>query len=161
LCFQAFLYLVGGRVGIVLLALGKESRFHRFLLPQFIRADAALLPVCNLDRDLRWFGYGQRAGLRAAGGPPTHHTQTVDTGLDDPHGAGVNRNGCADRRCAKPNESGEFFHEGDLVSVQTAQPIDRMLDYKAPEGGCHLGAFEVPLGPARCLAWFGVRAGRL
>jgi primosomal protein N' (replication factor Y) len=53
----------------------------------------------------------------------------------------------------------EFFHEGDLVSVQTAQPIDRMLDYKAPEGGCHLGAFvEVPLGPAsawRGLAWQG------
>jgi primosomal protein N' (replication factor Y) len=46
----------------------------------------------------------------------------------------------------------EFFHEGDLVSVQTAQPIDRMLDYKAPEGGCHLGAFvEVPLGPRKVL----------
>jgi hypothetical protein len=35
-------------------------------------------------------GYGQRAGLRAAGGPPTHnHTQTVDAGLDDPHRGGV------------------------------------------------------------------------
>jgi primosomal protein N' (replication factor Y) len=46
----------------------------------------------------------------------------------------------------------EFFHEGDLVAVQTAQPIDRMLDYKAPEGGCHLGAFvEVPLGPRKVL----------
>ncbi|AGI66599.1 primosomal protein N' [Octadecabacter antarcticus 307] len=45
-----------------------------------------------------------------------------------------------------------FFHEGDLVGVQTAQPIDRMLDYKAPEGGCHLGAFvEVPLGPRKVL----------
>jgi primosomal protein N' (replication factor Y) len=54
----------------------------------------------------------------------------------------------------------EFFHEGDLVSVQTAQPIDRMLDYKAPEGGCHLGAFvEVPLGPRKVLGvvW---RAGK-
>ncbi|MFB1025520.1 MAG: primosomal protein N', partial [Octadecabacter sp.] len=46
----------------------------------------------------------------------------------------------------------EFFHEGDLVSVQTAQPIDRMLDYKAPEGGCHMGGFvEVPLGPRKVL----------
>jgi primosomal protein N' (replication factor Y) len=46
----------------------------------------------------------------------------------------------------------DFFHEGDLVGVLTAQPIDRMLDYKAPEGGCHLGAFvEVPLGPRKVL----------
>ena len=46
----------------------------------------------------------------------------------------------------------EFFHEGDLVAVLTAQPIDRFLDYKAPEGGCHLGAFvEVPLGPRKVL----------
>ena len=49
-------------------------------------------------------------------------------------------------------DSPEFFHEGDLVGVLTAQPIDRMLDYKAPEGGCHLGAFvEVPLGPRKAL----------
>ena len=46
----------------------------------------------------------------------------------------------------------EFFYEGDLVAVLTAQPIDRFLDYKAPEGGCHLGAFvEVPLGPRKVL----------
>ncbi|MCF2906403.1 primosomal protein N' [Octadecabacter sp. CECT 8868] len=46
----------------------------------------------------------------------------------------------------------DFFHEGDLVGVLTTQPIDRMLDYKAPEGGCHLGAFvEVPLGPRKVL----------
>lgn len=45
-----------------------------------------------------------------------------------------------------------FFHEGDLVGVLTAQPLDRILDYKAPEGGCHLGAFvEVPLGPRKVL----------
>jgi primosomal protein N' (replication factor Y) len=45
-----------------------------------------------------------------------------------------------------------FFHEGDLVGVVTTQPLDRMLDYKAPEGGCHLGAFvEVPLGPRKVL----------
>ncbi len=45
-----------------------------------------------------------------------------------------------------------FFHEGDLVGVLTTQPLDRVLDYKAPEGGCHLGAFvEVPLGPRKVL----------
>lgn len=46
----------------------------------------------------------------------------------------------------------EHFHEGDLISVLTAQPIDRALDYKAPEGGCLTGAFvEVPLGPRKVL----------
>ncbi len=45
-----------------------------------------------------------------------------------------------------------FFDEGELVAVQTTQPLDRALDYKAPEGGCHLGAFvEVPLGPRKVL----------
>ena len=45
-----------------------------------------------------------------------------------------------------------FFDEGALVAVMTTQPLDRALDYKAPEGGCHLGAFvEVPLGPRRVL----------
>jgi len=46
----------------------------------------------------------------------------------------------------------QFFNEGDLVAVLTSQPLDRMLDYKAPEGGCRLGAFvEVPLGPRKVL----------
>ena len=46
----------------------------------------------------------------------------------------------------------EFFSEGELVGVLTTQPIDRVLDYKAPEGGCFLGAFvEVPLGPRKVL----------
>lgn len=46
----------------------------------------------------------------------------------------------------------DYFHEGDLVGVLTTQPLDRILDYKAPEGGCHLGAFvEVPLGPRKVL----------
>ncbi|MGI9395647.1 MAG: primosomal protein N' [Boseongicola sp.] len=46
----------------------------------------------------------------------------------------------------------EHFHEGDLISVLTTQPIDRALDYKAPEGGCMTGAFvEVPLGPRKVL----------
>ncbi|MDF1710514.1 MAG: primosomal protein N' [Paracoccaceae bacterium] len=46
----------------------------------------------------------------------------------------------------------DFFHHGDLIAVLTTQPLDRVLDYRAPEGGCHPGAFvEVPLGPRRVL----------
>lgn len=46
----------------------------------------------------------------------------------------------------------EYFGEGELVGVLTTQPLDRVLDYRAPEGGCFLGAFvEVPLGPRRVL----------
>ena len=46
----------------------------------------------------------------------------------------------------------QFFNEGDLVAVLTSQPLDRTLDYKAPEGGCWQGAFvEVPLGPRKVL----------
>ena len=46
----------------------------------------------------------------------------------------------------------DFFHEGELVGVLTTQPLDRLLDYKAPEEGCWLGAFvEVPLGPRKVL----------
>ncbi|PYG30455.1 primosomal protein N' [Pelagimonas varians] len=45
-----------------------------------------------------------------------------------------------------------FFDENALVAVQTTQPLDRLLDYRAPEGGCHLGAFvEVPLGPRKVI----------
>ncbi|MEX0350457.1 MAG: primosomal protein N' [Paracoccaceae bacterium] len=45
-----------------------------------------------------------------------------------------------------------FFDEGALVAVLTAQPLDRLLDYKAPKGGCFQGAFvEVPLGPRKVL----------
>jgi len=44
----------------------------------------------------------------------------------------------------------EFYDEGALIGVLTAQPLDRVLDYKAPEGGVVLGAFvEVPLGPRK------------
>ncbi|MFO7806487.1 MAG: primosomal protein N' [Paracoccaceae bacterium] len=44
------------------------------------------------------------------------------------------------------------FNEGDLIGVLTTQPIGRVLDYKAPEGGCFLGAFvEVPLGPRKVM----------
>ncbi|MEM6939654.1 MAG: primosomal protein N' [Pseudomonadota bacterium] len=46
----------------------------------------------------------------------------------------------------------DFFDEGALVAVLSTQPLGRTLDYKAPEGGCHLGAFvEVPLGPRKVL----------
>ncbi len=45
-----------------------------------------------------------------------------------------------------------FFDEGARVGVVTTQPLDRVLDYRAPEGGCFLGAFvEVPLGPRKVL----------
>ncbi|MEO1918382.1 MAG: primosomal protein N' [Paracoccaceae bacterium] len=45
-----------------------------------------------------------------------------------------------------------FYMAGDLVSVLTADPLDRRLDYKAPEGGVFAGAFVmVPLGPRRVL----------
>ena len=44
------------------------------------------------------------------------------------------------------------FEPGDLVAVLTTQPLDRTLDYFAPEGGCETGAFvEVPLGPRKVL----------
>ncbi|MCB1366117.1 MAG: primosomal protein N', partial [Rhodobacteraceae bacterium] len=46
----------------------------------------------------------------------------------------------------------EFFDAGDLVAVLSTQPLDRTLDYRAPEGGCFIGAFvEVPLGPRSVL----------
>ena len=46
----------------------------------------------------------------------------------------------------------DFFPHGALIAVLTTQPLDRVLDYRAPEGGCHIGAFvEVPLGPRRVL----------
>lgn len=46
----------------------------------------------------------------------------------------------------------DYFHQGDRVAVLTAQPLDRLLDYRAPEGGCFRGAFvEVPLGPRKVL----------
>ena len=55
-----------------------------------------------------------------------------------------------------------FHHEGELVAVLTAQPLDGPLDYLAPEGGCLHGAFvEVPLGPRRVLGvvWGAGRGG--
>ncbi|WP_425052111.1 primosomal protein N' [Psychromarinibacter sp. S121] len=50
------------------------------------------------------------------------------------------------------SELPSHFEEGALVGVLTTQPLDRLLDYKAPEGGCFVGAFvEVPLGPRKVL----------
>jgi len=44
------------------------------------------------------------------------------------------------------------FAPDALVSVLTDQPLDRLLDYKAPQGGVYLGAFvEVPLGPRKVI----------
>ena len=44
------------------------------------------------------------------------------------------------------------YAPGQLVSVLTTQPIDRFLDYKAPEGGVFQGAYvQVPLGPRQVL----------
>ncbi|MDD9715235.1 primosomal protein N' [Dinoroseobacter sp. PD6] len=44
------------------------------------------------------------------------------------------------------------FEAGDLVAVLTTQPLDRTLDYRAPEGGCVQGDFvEVPLGPRKVI----------
>jgi len=46
----------------------------------------------------------------------------------------------------------EYYDHGTLVAVLTTQPLGKALDYKAPEGGCFLGAFvEVPLGPRKVL----------
>ena len=46
----------------------------------------------------------------------------------------------------------EYYDAGALVGVLTAQPLGRVLDYRAPEGGCRAGAFvEVPLGPRKVL----------
>ncbi|WP_226624562.1 primosomal protein N' [Alloyangia pacifica] len=46
----------------------------------------------------------------------------------------------------------DHYDEGTLISVLTTQPLDRLLDYKAPAGGCAQGAYvEVPLGPRKVL----------
>ncbi len=44
------------------------------------------------------------------------------------------------------------YQAGEIVGVLTTEPLGRVLDYKAPEGGCGDGDFvEVPLGPRRVL----------
>lgn len=50
------------------------------------------------------------------------------------------------------HENAAEFPEGALVGVLITEPLDRMLDYKAPEGGCSTGHYvEVPLGPRKVL----------
>ncbi|SDE38983.1 primosomal protein N' [Limimaricola pyoseonensis] len=42
------------------------------------------------------------------------------------------------------------FEAGALIGVLTTQPLDRVLDYRAPPGGCAAGDHvEVPFGPRR------------
>jgi len=44
------------------------------------------------------------------------------------------------------------FRAGAPLAVLTTQPLDRVLDYRAPEGGARIGDFvEVPLGPRKVL----------
>lgn len=48
--------------------------------------------------------------------------------------------------------SERVFTGGELVGVLTTEPLGRILDYRAPEGGCGTGDFvEVPLGPRRVI----------
>ena len=62
---------------------------------------------------------------------------------------------CEASSAATPGREGmtdSYFEEGTRVGILTPEPIDRVLDYLAPEGGCWLGAFvEVPLGPRKVL----------
>jgi len=45
-----------------------------------------------------------------------------------------------------------FYEPGARIAVLTAQPLDRMLTYRAPEEGVWQGAWvEVPLGPRKVL----------
>ena len=72
--------------------------------------------------------------------------QKASAGKPVPGGAAATGQGCG-----TVDDPG-FYHAGDQVAVLTTQPIDRALDYAAPEGGCHAGAFvEVPLGPRKVL----------
>jgi primosomal protein N' (replication factor Y) len=51
-----------------------------------------------------------------------------------------------------PPESLRVFAAGCPVAVVTAEGLDRLLDYRAPEGGTRAGDLvEVPLGPRRVL----------
>ncbi|MEL6598208.1 MAG: primosomal protein N' [Pseudomonadota bacterium] len=49
-------------------------------------------------------------------------------------------------------EPPDFYPADSLVAVWTVEPLDKTLDYKAPEGGVRLGAYvAVPLGPRKVL----------
>ena len=48
--------------------------------------------------------------------------------------------------------SERVYSQGELIGVLTTEPLGRVLDYRAPEGGCGTGDFvEVPLGPRKVL----------
>lgn len=49
-------------------------------------------------------------------------------------------------------DGSQEFAPGTPVAVLTTQPLDRLLDYTAPDTGCQTGSFvEVPLGPRKVL----------
>ncbi|MAC79832.1 MAG: primosomal protein N' [Rhodobacteraceae bacterium] len=49
-------------------------------------------------------------------------------------------------------DGSQEFAPGTPVAVLTTQPLDRLLDYAAPDTGCQTGSFvEVPLGPRKVL----------
>ena len=51
-----------------------------------------------------------------------------------------------------PPDSARVFAPGEPVAVVTAEGLDRLLDYRAPEAGARPGDLvEVPLGPRRVL----------
>jgi primosomal protein N' (replication factor Y) (superfamily II helicase) len=51
-----------------------------------------------------------------------------------------------------PPDEVRFFPPDAPLAVLTTQPLDRLLDYRAPEGGARVGDFvEVPLGPRKVL----------
>lgn len=49
-------------------------------------------------------------------------------------------------------QKAEFFAQGARIGVLLTEPVGRILDYRAPEGGLYEGAFVlVPLGPRQVL----------
>jgi threonine/homoserine/homoserine lactone efflux protein len=68
----------------------KERIFFIAFVPQFIRADAALVPLFAILIVTFVLATVNVLVYALLADPPTHnHTQTVDTGLDDPHRGGV------------------------------------------------------------------------
>jgi hypothetical protein len=92
--------------------------------PQFIRADAALVPQFAI-LIVTFAGLATvNVLVYALLADRLHHdTQTVDTGLDDPHRGGVLIAMGVLTADARRLMNQEFFHEGDLVSVQTASRL--------------------------------------
>ncbi|WP_102224212.1 primosomal protein N' [Acidimangrovimonas sediminis] len=71
------------------------------------------------------------------------------------HGAGLlnpAKEGCGVFGAGYGAEIGAEFGAGERLGVLTTQPLGRILDYLAPEGGCSTGDWvEVPLGPRRVM----------